>query len=469
MLPRLSCGAASRPGPVRVAAPPIPLRGIAACPDGAPTGNIHGMAPDPTLPRRDAGTDGQPGRRLASIVVNNHNYAAFVGRAIESALAQTWPHVEVVVVDDGSTDDSPAVIERYRDRITIVTKANGGQGSAVNAGFAASHGDVVAFLDADDELAPDAIARAAAALTPGVAKVHFRLEVIDAEGRPLHFTSPTTRERLGEGDVRDELCRRGRYVSPVMSGNVFARAALARVLPVPEAAYRLCADGYLVTAAPFAGRVVAIDAALGRYRVHQTNRWSSAAIDGDRLAALIEHDERKHGVIEELAAADGRRARPGRGDAMYLVTCLSRERLTGEPEQGRGRWTLVRLGLVAAAADRYRPARRRLKFAAWFLAIGCLPRPVALTAVTMLFVPQMRSPWRALRYRAAATRSTAARGRPERGQPGGGRDGRPGGAVSRPGATVVLDASAPAAAPAGAGTNGEAGPYETGSPPRPVG
>src|SRR4051794_14443583 len=181
------------------------------------------MATDPPLPRRAAPGNEHGDRRLASVVIDNYNYAAFVGRAIESALAQTWPHVEVVVVDDGSTDDSPAVIERYRDRITIVAKANGGQGSAVNAGVAASHGDLVAFLDADDELAPDAIARAAAALAPGVAKVHFRLEVIDAEGRSLHYTSPTTRERLGEGDVRDELARRGRYVTPVMSGNVFAR------------------------------------------------------------------------------------------------------------------------------------------------------------------------------------------------------------------------------------------------------
>jgi hypothetical protein len=437
------------------------------------------MAPDPTLPRRDAAADGRPDRRLASIVVNNHNYAAFVGRAIESALAQTWPHVEVVVVDDGSTDDSRAVIERYRDRVTIVTKTNGGQGSAVNTGFAASHGELVAFLDADDELAPDAMARAATALEPGVAKVHFRLAVIDAEGRRLHYTSPTSRERLGEGDVRAELARRGRYVTPVMSGNVFARSALARVLPVPEEEFRLCADGYLVTAVPFTGRVVAIDAPLGHYRVHDANRWSTARIDGDRLAALIEHDERKHTVIERWAAADGRRARPGRGDAMYLVTCLSRERLTGELEQGRGRWTLLRLGLVAALTDRYRPARRRLKFAAWFLAIGTAPRPVALTAVTMLFVPQRRSPWRALRYGAVA-RSTAARGRRDRGQPvagpvattderGHGVDARSARAVSRPGTTVVLDASAPAAAPAGTGVDGDASPNGTGSRRRPAG
>jgi GT2 family glycosyltransferase len=426
------------------------------------------MATDPPLPRRAAPGNEHGDRRLASVVIDNYNYAAFVDRAIESALAQTWPHVEVVVVDDGSTDDSRAVIERYRDRITIVTKANGGQGSAVNAGFAASHGDLVCFLDADDELVPDAIARAAAALTTGVAKVHFRLEVIDAGGRPLRYRSPTTRERLGEGDVRDELIRRGRYVTPVMSGNVFARAALAEILPVPEDEFRLCADGYLVTAAPFAGRVAAVDAALGRYRVHHANRWSTAAVDADRLAALIDHDERKHAVIERLAAAEGRRARPGRGDAMYLVTCLARERLTGEPEQGRGRWTLVRLGLVASLTDRYRPARRRLKLAAWFAAIGCTPRSLALTAATMLFVPQRRSPWRALRFRAAARSTAAGEHRVGAAKAGGpaevGTDGPDDGAVRRPGATMVLDASAPAA-PVGTAARREAAPGAAGTGP----
>src|SRR6188768_2225570 len=98
---------------------------------------------------------------LVSIVIDNYNYARFLRAAVDSALAQAYPRVEVVVVDDGSTDDSREVIARYGDRISAVFKPNGGQASAFNAGFAASHGDLVLFLDSDDVLLPSAVAAAA--------------------------------------------------------------------------------------------------------------------------------------------------------------------------------------------------------------------------------------------------------------------------------------------------------------------
>src|SRR5437016_4869848 len=94
---------------------------------------------------------------LATIVIDNYNYAQFLREAIDSALAQTYSPFEVVVVDDGSTDGSRAIIESYGSRIKSLFKTNGGQGSAFNAGFAASNGSVVCFLDADDILLPSAL------------------------------------------------------------------------------------------------------------------------------------------------------------------------------------------------------------------------------------------------------------------------------------------------------------------------
>src|SRR3712207_2571509 len=98
-----------------------------------------------------------------SIVVNNHNYGRFLRVAIDSALGQTLTPTEVIVVDDGSTDDSRAIIAGYGDRVVAILKENGGQGSAFNAGFAASHGQAVIFLDADDVLLPDIAEQVAAA------------------------------------------------------------------------------------------------------------------------------------------------------------------------------------------------------------------------------------------------------------------------------------------------------------------
>src|SRR5881628_3728499 len=116
---------------------------------------------------------------VVSIVVVNYNYGRFVAEAIDSALAQTHDCVQVIVVDDGSTDDSRAVIERYRDRILPVLKENGGQASAFNAGFRHALGSAVIFLDADDMLDRETAARVAAAVAhhPDLAKVHYRLEV----------------------------------------------------------------------------------------------------------------------------------------------------------------------------------------------------------------------------------------------------------------------------------------------------
>src|SRR5689334_15193361 len=89
-------------------------------------------------------------RPLASIIINNFNYARYLGEAVDSALGQTYPNVEVIVVDDGSTDSSREVIERYGDRIRSVFKTNGGQPSAINAGFQVSRGELIANLDSDD-------------------------------------------------------------------------------------------------------------------------------------------------------------------------------------------------------------------------------------------------------------------------------------------------------------------------------
>ncbi len=112
------------------------------------------------------------------VIVNNYNYARYLRDAIGSALEQTHPHVRVIVVDDGSTDDSREVIASYGSEIVAVFKENGGQASALNAGVERSSGEAVVFLDADDMLAPDIAARIAAAFSAdsSLAKVHYPMK-----------------------------------------------------------------------------------------------------------------------------------------------------------------------------------------------------------------------------------------------------------------------------------------------------
>jgi len=101
-----------------------------------------------------------PAQPLVSILVSNYNYGRFIGDTIKSALDQTYSNIELIICDDGSTDDSVEIIERYarRDsRLQLIRKANGGQASGFNAAFAASRGEIIALLDSDDLFLPQKV------------------------------------------------------------------------------------------------------------------------------------------------------------------------------------------------------------------------------------------------------------------------------------------------------------------------
>ena len=94
---------------------------------------------------------------LVSIIITNYNYGRFLGEAIESALAQTWQHKEVIVLDDESRDDSLDVACRYP--ITVIAQKNSGLSLARNNALTLAQGDYVIFVDADDRLVLTAVVR----------------------------------------------------------------------------------------------------------------------------------------------------------------------------------------------------------------------------------------------------------------------------------------------------------------------
>src|SRR6266404_4268062 len=99
---------------------------------------------------------------VISVVITTYNYGRFVEECVDSVLAQDYPsdRVEVIVVDDGSTDDTAERVKRYGTRIEYLRKANGGQASALNAGFAKARGEIISLLDADDYFLPGKLASA---------------------------------------------------------------------------------------------------------------------------------------------------------------------------------------------------------------------------------------------------------------------------------------------------------------------
>ena len=225
---------------------------------------------------------------LCSIIVSSYNKEKYVGLAVDSALAQSWPGTEVIVVDDGSTDGSVAVLETYGDRIVLIRKANGGQASAMNRGFQASHGDIVFFLDCDDLLDPDTVERVAAMWTPALAKVHFRLRKILGDGSAVPGALMPPYRPLPSGDIEMIFLRFGFYPAPPTTGNAFARRVLEAVMPLPEPTYRAWPDTLLIGVAPLFGTVAKLDGVGGSWRQTEGN-YSRGGLD--KVRAKLACDE----------------------------------------------------------------------------------------------------------------------------------------------------------------------------------
>src|ERR1700687_3488371 len=122
-----------------------------------------------------------------AVVIPVYNGAATIAEAIDGALAQTYPGLEVIVVNDGSTDATADVLRRYAGRVRVIDRPNGGIAAARNTGAAAATGEYLAFLDCDDIWMPAMIERAVAALDadPACVLAYTNCAVVDSDGRDL--------------------------------------------------------------------------------------------------------------------------------------------------------------------------------------------------------------------------------------------------------------------------------------------
>jgi hypothetical protein len=336
---------------------------------------------------------------LVSIVVNNYNYGRFVGEAVDSALSQSHDAVEVIVVDDGSSDDSRTVIDRYGDRIIKVLKKNGGQGSALNVGFERCSGAAVIFLDSDDVLARDTATRVAGvfAARPDLAKVHYRLELMDRDGRLLGGVTPPSGLRLPTGDLREQVRSHPDDVPyPPVSGNAFASWALRRVLPMPEQEYRILADVYLLNLVPLLGPVEVLEGAGGRYRVHGGNAHYASTLRLDRVRATVKTTHATHVYMKRLAASLGLAGfpEPSRDDRslVFLSQRLVSRKLDPElhPFPGDSLGRLAAGGTSAALRRTDLSWGIRLLYALWFLATSAAPRRAAGWLAEQMLYPERR-------------------------------------------------------------------------------
>jgi glycosyltransferase involved in cell wall biosynthesis len=351
--------------------------------------------PEKSADERDAVACGDDELRLPrtlSVVICNHNYEAFVAQAIESALALDWPSVEVIVVDDGSTDASRDVIRRYAERLTIIEQSNSGQWAACNAGFARSRGDVVIFLDSDDVLEPSLMRRLATVWRPGLSKVQFQMKVIDEAGRATGAVLPQFHVVPSPAQVRAWAMSAAAYPTPPGSGNAYSRVFLEKIFPLQGG--DRAADSYCLAAAPYLGEVVTLAEPLVSYRVHGKNQGAMARLDPQRFAFEV---ERAWFRLRFARAAAGGVGVPASDDVLnrslsYLPYRLASLKLAPNqhPIPRDSSWRLLRDMTAACFTPQGVRARSRALLWLWAASVAAAPPEFGSRLVLWRFAPASR-------------------------------------------------------------------------------
>ena len=223
-----------------------------------------------------------PGTPYITALINTYNQEKFIAEAIESVLAQDFPasEMEILVVDDGSTDSTPEIVRRYADRVRHIRKENGGQASALNLGFAEARGEIVALLDSDDVWLPQKVRRVVEAFAahPEAGMVfHPCATWNQSENRSEEDGSFVPVKGYLPADPHSLL----RIAGVTTSATAMRRQIAHQILPVPNDVV-LYADSYLIAAGIFMAPVATIPRCLTRYRLHGGNLTSFAGPDPAR-------------------------------------------------------------------------------------------------------------------------------------------------------------------------------------------
>ena len=231
-------------------------------------------------------------------LIDTFNHERFIEEAVASVLEQDFPasEVEILAVDDGSTDRTPEILRKFAPRVRALTKANGGQASAFHAGIAEARGDIVAFLDGDDWWARGKLSRVMEALgaEPEVGIIGHGITIVQADGREQQ---ETLRDgfRFQANSVEGARLFRVRRSFLGTSRMTIRAALLARIGRVPET-IAVEADEYLFTLGAVLAPARILPESLTFYRMHGANLYHMAEADRGRA-------RRKQAAIAALAEA----------------------------------------------------------------------------------------------------------------------------------------------------------------------
>lgn len=197
---------------------------------------------------------------LVSIVIPTYNYAAYLDEAIQSVLNQDYSDIELIVLDDGSTDDTREVLRRYGARFHWETQSNMGQANTLNKGWRMSKGEILGYLSPDDVLKPNAVSTSVKHLlaSPDVVMTYCDYDLIDADSAFVR------RVEAPEFDYRDMVVK---FVCPPGPGAFFLRSAFEAAGPW-NSAFRQIPDYDYWLRLGLQGRALRIPEVLASFRVH---------------------------------------------------------------------------------------------------------------------------------------------------------------------------------------------------------
>ena len=332
-----------------------------------------------------------------SVIIPNHNYATYVGAAIRSALEIRWPKVEVIVVDDGSTDNSLEVINEFADEVTVIGQPNAGQMPSCVNGFRRSSGEVIIFLDSDDTLHSNVMTEIASVWSKAASKYQFQMRVIDAQGLPTgnvlpqYFSCPTSE------DIRRWMTTTGAYPTPPGSGNAYPRWFVERVFGFDSDFVDRAPDSYLLAAAPACGDIVTITKPLADYRVHGLNHGAFLQLDDTRFAREINLTRRRYKFFGEIADSENL---PVTADALnrnVVFLCLRTASFKLRPDLHPivqdSSFGIAVDALRAVASPQGFSRTQRISLLGWILCVLVSPRYFRRALVGLRYVPAQRPRW----------------------------------------------------------------------------
>ncbi len=325
-----------------------------------------------------------------SIVIANYNYGRFVSRAIDSALGVAWPEVEVIVVDDGSTDNSREIIEAYGDRIRAIFQENSGQRCANNIGFAHTSGDVIIFLDADDVLVPEIASAIALAWCDGVSKVQVQMRRVDEHERSLQSILPRLRKPPSPEQIRRWAATTGEYPGPPGSGNAYARWFLEMIFPLDDS-HDSSTDSTCIAMAPFLGNVATITRPMVLYRIHggnDSNMLNSDGHFGREVARAVKRLDAAQRACAMGGLTPPRLSALRRGVHLLQLRAASlRLQPADHPLPGDSRYAALIDALLLPFRASFEPLSRRLIIAGYSALILTMPLGMARNMIRMRFAP----------------------------------------------------------------------------------